>query len=146
MGIRRRRRKLTTLMSRLDQRVRSVELKPFNLLTASQVAAAVQAGEAAAIPEVLVNGTAPYEWTKIQDAYYYPAKLTGNAQDRVEIYLEADLDSLDVDGRLAVSGIHGTNNFDIDVDGDNFTVLFVVVLITSISRTDLLYASVKLAY
>ena len=125
MGIRRRRRKLTTLMSRLDQRVRSVELKPFNLLTASQVAAAVQAGEAAAIPEVLVNGTAPYEWTKIQDAYYYPAKLTGNAQDRVEIYLEADLDSLDVDGRLAVSGIHGTNNFDIDVDGDNFTVLFV---------------------
>lgn len=125
MGIRRRRRKLTTLMSRLDQRVRSVELKPFNLLTASQVAAAVEAGEAAASPEVLVSGTAPYEWTRIQDAYYYPAKLTGNAQDRVEIYLEADLDNLDVNGRLAVSGIHGTSNFDIDVDGDNFTVLFL---------------------
>ena len=125
MGIRRRRRKLTTLMSRLDQRVRSVELKPFNLLTASEVAAAVEAGEAADRPDVLVSGAAPYEWTRIQDAYYYPKKLTGNDEDRVEIYLEADLDDLDVDGRLAVSGIHGTSTFDIDVDGENFTVLHI---------------------
>lgn len=125
MGIRRRRRKLTTLMSRLDQRVRSVELKPFSLLTASEVAAAVEAGEAADRPDVLVSGAAPYEWTRIQDAYYYPKKLTGNNEDRVEIYLEADLDNLDVDGRLAVSGIHGTSTFDIDVDGENFTVLHI---------------------
>ena len=125
MGIRRRRRKLTTLMSRLDQRVRSVELKPFSLLTASEVAAAVEAGEAADRPDVLVSGAAPYEWTRVQDAYYYPKKLTGNNEDRVEIYLEADLDNLDVDGRLAVSGIHGTSTFDIDVDGENFTVLHI---------------------
>ena len=125
MGIRRRRRKLTTLMSRLDQRVRSVELKPFSLLTASEVAAAVEAGEAADRPDVLVSGAAPYEWTRIQDAYYYPKKLTGNDEDRVEIYLEADLDNLDVNGRLAVSGIHGTSTFDIDVDGENFTVLHI---------------------
>lgn len=125
MGIRRRKRKLSTLVGRLDQRVRSVELRPFNLLTASEVAAAVEAGQVADRPDVLVSGSAPYEWTRIQDAYYYPKKLTGNNEDRVEIYLEADLDNLDVDGRLAVSGIHGTSTFDIDVDGDNFTVLHI---------------------
>lgn len=125
MGIRRRRRKLTTLVSRLDQRLRSVELKPISLLTSAQIAAAIEQGAASTSPEVLVSGTAPYEWTRIQDAYYYPAKLTSNTEDRVEIYLEADLDNLDVDGRLAVSGIHGTSSLDIDVDSDNFTVLHV---------------------
>lgn len=123
MGIRRRRRKLTTLVSRLDQRLRSVELKPISLLTAAQVAAAVEEGAASELPEVLVSGAAPYEWLRVQDAYYYPAKLASNTEDRVEIYLEADLDNLDRGGRLAVSGIHGTSSFDIDVDGDNFTVL-----------------------
>jgi len=125
MGIRRRRRKLTTLMSRLDQRVRSVELRPISLLTAAQVAAAIEDGALEERPDVLVSGAAPYEWTRVQDAYYYPAKLTSNSEDRVEIYVEASLDRLDVGGRLAVSGIHGTSTFNIDVDSDNFTVLFV---------------------
>lgn len=123
MGIRRRRKKLSTQVGRLDQRIKSVELRPINLLTSTQVAAAIEDGEIQSRPDVLVTNAAPYEWTSIQDAYYYPRKLTGENEDRVEIYLEADLDNLNVGGRLAVEGIHGTQSFNIDVDGDNFTVL-----------------------
>jgi hypothetical protein len=122
MGIRRRKRKLSTLMSRLDQRVRSVELRPISLLTDGQVQSAVNFAASTPTPVTLVSGTAPNEWRPIHDAYYYPKKLTGSTEDRVEIYLEADI-SAEIGTTLAVSGIHGTSTEEIDVDSDAFSLL-----------------------
>ena len=122
MGIRRRKKKLSTLISRLDQRVRSVELRPISLLTDGQIQSAVDFAASAPTPVTLVSGTAPNEWRPIHDAYYYPKKLTGGAEDRVEIYLEADI-SAEIGTTLAVSGIHGTSTEEIDVDSDSFSVL-----------------------
>lgn len=122
MGIRRRRKKLTTLMSRLDQRVKSVELRPISLLTESQVTAAVDAGETTGgqDPTTVIAIDAP-KFVKVVDAIAYPKKYTGST-DLVEIYLEADLELSEGD-RLEVSGIHGTSTVDIDVASDNFKVL-----------------------
>jgi len=121
MGIRRRRRKLTSLMSRLDQRVRAVELRPINLLTTGQINDAVEIGAPAVGPETVVSASAPYQFRKIQDAYVYPKGLIGKSTDRVEIYLESDLGAAAGD-RIEVSGIHWGSSSAIDVDGDNFTV------------------------
>jgi hypothetical protein len=120
MGIRRRRRKLSTLMSRLDQRVRSVELRPVSLLTSDQINDAIDSGELLSPPESFVGSSAPNQFYKIEDAYIYPKSL-GLPEDRVEIYLEVDLNV--VKGEiLEISGIHGTQNHDIDVDGESFVV------------------------
>jgi hypothetical protein len=120
MGIRRRRRKLSTLMSRLDQRVKSVELRPISLLTEDQINNAVDSGDFLSPPESFVGPSAPNQFYKIEDAYIYP-KSIGLPEDRVEIYLEADLGAAKGD-ILEISGIHGTQNHDIDVDGDSFVV------------------------
>jgi hypothetical protein len=109
-------------MSRLDQRVKSVELRPINLLTESQVTAAVATGETTTgqDPTTVIAIDAP-KFVKVVDAIAYPKKYTGST-DLVEIYLEADLELSDGD-RLEVSGIHGTADVNIDVDGDNFKIL-----------------------
>lgn len=120
MGIRRRRRKLTTLVSNLDQRVKSVELRPISLLTEGQVQSAIESGAASANPVTVRGIAAPAQFRKIEDAYIYPKRITGN-EDRVEIYLESDL-GLAVGDRLQVSGIHGTQNANLDASSDNFTV------------------------
>ncbi len=124
MGIRRRRRKLTTLMSRLDQRVKSVELRPITLLTQDQITAAVNAGETPASqdPTTVIAIDAP-RFVKVVDAIAYPAKYTGTT-DLVEIYLEADIEAAKGD-RIEVSGIHGRADADLDASGDNFTVTAV---------------------
>ena len=116
MGARRRRRKLTTLMGRFDQRIRSVELRPINLLTSDQIQSAVEIAPPGIAPSTVVSGAAPAQFRKIHDAYVYPKKLTGASEDRVEIYLEADL-GLEIGETIEVSGIHGTSTEDIDVDG-----------------------------
>lgn len=116
MGIRRRRRRLSSLLTRLDDRVRSVELRPVSLLSSSEVENLVSLGEAIAQPTNLVSGTAPNEFRKIQDAYIYPKARTGS-EDRVAIYLESDL-QLTVGDTLEVSGIHGTSTFDLDTSGE----------------------------
>mgnify|MGYP006086732241 CR=1 FL=1 len=120
MGIRRRRRRLTTLVSRLDQRVRSVELRPMTLLTSTEVNSAITTGESLSAPGSFVGAAAPNQFYKIEDAYIYPKAITGT-EDRVEIYLEADL-GLQKGDRIEVSGIHGTQGNILDADGDNFTV------------------------
>lgn len=111
-------------MSRLDQRVRSVELRPISLLTSSDIDTAITIGEASTGPETVVSSSAPYQFRKIEDAYVYPKALTGLNEDRVEIYLESDI-SAAVGERIEISGIHGTSTEDIDVDGDAFTVKYV---------------------
>lgn len=121
MGIRRRRRKLTTLLGRMEQRVRSVELRPINLLTSSEVATAVVIGAPATSPETVVGAAAPYQFKKVHDAYIYPKALTGLSEDRVEIYTEADTGAA-VNERIEVSGIHYGSSEPIDVTSDNFTL------------------------
>lgn len=116
MGIRRRRRKLTSLMSRLEQRVKSVELRSTNLLTDSQVQALLPTGPDDSSPTSIVSSAAPAQFRKVQDAYLYPKKFTGFAADRVEIYLESDLE-LSNNEKIEVSGIHGASNLAIDVSG-----------------------------
>lgn len=123
MGIRRRRKKLTTMLSSIESRVRTVEMRPISLLTADQVNAAVTIGSitAGAQDGFFIGSSAPNTYHIIQDAYYYPAKLTGKADDLVEIYLQDSL-SLSVDDRIEISGIHGTIAENIDVTSNNFTV------------------------
>lgn len=121
MGIRRRRRKLSSVMSRLDQRVKSVELRPVSLLTSDEVAAAVEIGQPSTGPATAVSANAPWQFRKIQDAYVYPKGVIGGTTDRVEIYLESDLGAVAGD-RLEVSGIHWASSSAVDVDSDNFTV------------------------
>ena len=120
MGIRRRRRRLTTLISRMEQRVRSVELRPISLLTSSQVAAVVQIADPAVGPETVVSASAPFQFKKVQDGYVYPKALTGLSNDRVELYTEADTGAA-VGERVEVSGIHWASSSQIDVTSDNFT-------------------------
>jgi hypothetical protein len=116
MGTRKRRRKLTTLMGRFDQRIRDVELRPINLLSSGEIQAAVTIAPPGVTPSTVVSASAPAQFRKVQDAYIYPKKLTGLSEDRVEIYLEADLGAA-VGETIEVSGIHGTSTEDIDVDG-----------------------------
>jgi Chaperone of endosialidase len=120
MGIRRRRRKLTTLMSRLDQRVKAVELRPISLLTQSQVAAAIETGTTTQEPTAVLDIDAPM-FRKVQDAYIYPKRITGS-EDRVEIYLESDL-KLEKGETLHVSGIHAASGGTaLDASSESFKV------------------------
>ena len=121
MSIRKRRRKLSSLMSRMEQRVRSVELRPINLLTTGQVEELLVVGDAASGPATIVSSTAPYQFRRVHDGYVYPKALTKLSTDRVELYLEADLGAAAGD-RLEVSGIHWASSTAIDVTSDNFTV------------------------
>lgn len=121
MSIRRRRRKLTTLLGRMEQRVRSVELRPISLLTSSEIEAAVEVGAPATSPETVVGAAAPWQFKKVQDGYIYPKALTGLSEDRVELYTEADTGA-EVNDRIEVSGIHWASSEPIDVTSDNFTV------------------------
>lgn len=121
MGIRRRRRKLTTTLSTMETRLKSVELRPISLLTTEQINAAVTIGASTAPDRFFIGDDAPNTYNIIHDAYYYPKKLTGKDNDLVEIYTQGSL-SLSVDKRIEISGIHGTVDTAIDVTSDNFTV------------------------
>jgi hypothetical protein len=121
MGIRKRRRKLTTLMSRLDQRVKSVELRPISLLTQDQINAAVATEDTAGNdPTTVISINAP-KFVKVFDAIAYPKSVTGTT-DLVEIYLEASL-GVSKGDRIEVSGIHGTDTAILDASSDNFKVV-----------------------
>lgn len=121
MGIRRRRRKLTTTLSSMQSRLKSVELRPISLLTTDQINAAVTIGAADTPDRFFIGDNAPNTYNIIHDAYYYPKKLTGKDNDLVEIYTQGSL-NLSVDKRIEISGIHGTADTVIDVTSDNFTV------------------------
>ena len=123
MGIRRRRRKLTTLVGTLDQRVRAVELRAINLLTSDQIAAATGTGEEApadAPPTNIISGSAPARWVRVEDAYLYPKKLTGLDEDRVNIYTQVDL-GLSKNQTIQVSGVRWIGDVNVDAEG-SFTI------------------------
>ncbi len=105
-------------MSRLEQRVRSVEMRSTNLLTNSEIQALLPIDTAPETPASVVGPDAPGQFRKIQDAYLYTAKHAGTQQDRVEIYLESDL-GVETNEKIEVRGIYITTDasLQIDVDG-----------------------------
>ena len=121
MAIRRRRKKLTNLLSTLDRRVKGLELRPIDLLSAS-AAAAIQA-TAQDVINVIVSDSAPYQYRPIHKAYFYGSRVTG-AGSRVELYLESDL-KLKAKDRAEVSGVNGTTTTDLELSSDSATVVSV---------------------
>jgi hypothetical protein len=121
LAIRRRRKKLTNLLSTLDRRVKGLELRPIDLLSAS-AAAAIQA-TAQDVINVIVSDSAPYQYRPIHKAYFYGSRVTG-AGSRVELYLESDL-KLKAKDRAEVSGVNGTATTDLELSSDNATVVSV---------------------
>lgn len=117
MGIRRRRRQLTTLMNRMDQRVRSVELRPISLLTQAQISSLVSTGATATeTSPTIVSSSAPNQWARVASAWLYPKKATGLKSDYVEVMFESDI-GLAVSDSIQVSGIHYVSAGDIEVSG-----------------------------
>jgi len=72
-------------------------------------------------PETAVSASAPWQFIKVQDGYVYPKALTGNTNDRVELYTEADIGA-EVGDRVEVSGVHWASSSQMDVTGDNFVI------------------------
>jgi hypothetical protein len=89
----------------MERRVNTVELRPISLLTSSQVAAIVAGGESLdAGPDTIVSLSAPNQYKRIIEGYYYSNLLTGE-EPRVELYFSADT-GLDTDKTIRVEGIH----------------------------------------
>lgn len=117
MGIRRRRKTLTNLLSTMERRVTSVELRPINLLTSAQVAGALAGGDETLDegPNAVVSLNAPNQYKPIADGYYYGPNVSG--KPRVELYFEAD-PGLQEDNTIQISGINKLNNNGTPVDFD----------------------------
>lgn len=104
MAIRRRRKTLTNLLSTMERRVTSVELRPINLLTAAQVAGAVGGDEELdGGPDSVVSLNAPNQYKPITDGYYYGSNIAG--KPRVELYFNGD-PGLAKDKTIRISGIN----------------------------------------
>lgn len=106
MAIRRRRKTLTNLLSTIDRRVTSVELRPISLLTTAEVNAAVATPETLdSGPDTIVGGlSAPNQYKAVTEGYYYPGRMTGSAP-RVELYFTAR-PGINRGDTIRISGIH----------------------------------------
>ena len=121
MGIRRRRKKLTTIISSVDRRLRSVEYRhvPTKIAPKSITTTEITDGT---IPssDPKDNGatgsvsstTAPVEFAVITAATYSPRNVTGTV-DRVDITTATD-HGLSKDQKVT---IYGLNNSDVNLDG-----------------------------
>lgn len=106
----------------MERRVTAVELRPINLLTASQIAAAT-GGEDEVLdegPNSVVGPNAPNRYKPIQEGYFYSKRVTGGGSG-VEFYFESDL-GISKDETLRVSGVNklqnGSNIVDFDLSKD----------------------------
>jgi hypothetical protein len=99
--MRQRRKKLTTTISRLDRRVRNVELKgPTGTVTST---AAVDPANDIVDPVIsITNNLAPNSWVRVTGGWYYPQQFIGQKQDRIEYYHEGTIDGLDSTGTTAI--------------------------------------------
>jgi hypothetical protein len=88
MTMRRRRKKLSSIVYNMDRRIRSVELKK-TVFTKAGLSPSVDDEVDPTLPEGTVYaGDAPNAWHRITGAYYYPARIIGSG-DRAEIFLAA---------------------------------------------------------
>ena len=116
MAIRRRRKTLTNLLSTLERRVTTVELRPINLLTAAQVAAATT-GEDEELdggPNSIVGPNAPNQYKPIIEGYFYSTRVTSGGS-LVELYFEAET-GIEDEKTIRVSGVNKLDNNGTAVD------------------------------
>jgi len=103
----------------MERRVTSVELRPINLLTSSQVAAATAEEETLDPgPDSVVALNAPNQYRPITDGFYYSSNVAG--KPRVELYFNGD-PGLAKDKTIRISGINKliNNNNPVDFDISN---------------------------
>jgi hypothetical protein len=121
MGIRRRRKKLTTVINSVDRRLRSVEYRsvPTRLKPATVTAANIAPGtippsdpKDSGATGATSSTTAPVEFAVITAATYSAANITGTV-DRVDI-TTATNHGLLVGNKVT---IYGLNNHDVNLDG-----------------------------
>lgn len=102
MAIRRKRKTLTNVLSQMDSRIRSTELRQLS----SGSGLAVEAGTSYATSTSLgtvVSDNAPADFIRILGGQYYSKRVTGGV-DKVELYLASDT-GVSSRGTITVSGI-----------------------------------------
>ena len=91
MALRRRRKKLTSLLSSVDRRLKNVELKNSKGVTATTI---VEDSNNNIIepPVGVISTDTPNPWVHVVGGYWYPAQTTNatNGHDRIELWFEAD--------------------------------------------------------
>ena len=102
-SIRSRRKKLTTLLTDVNTRLKGVELRSIGQQAAD--AASLETDENLITPGSYLSNIAPATWKRVIGGWYYPKRVTGLANDRVELFLNVDA-GLEVDETLEVSGIN----------------------------------------
>ena len=121
MGIRRRRKKLTTIITSVDRRLRSVEYRnvPTKIAAKSITTDQITDGtipssdpKDAGATGAIASETAPAEFAIITAATYSARNITGTV-DRVDITTAAD-HGLSVGDKVT---IYGLNNNDVNLDG-----------------------------
>ncbi len=85
MGIRRRRKKLTNLISNMDRRIRSVEFKKtaYGITTTTEEKSSNEEVGGNEPPGSVYSPTLPNPWTRVKRAYFHPSNVI--AGDRFEI-------------------------------------------------------------
>jgi hypothetical protein len=117
----------------MEGRVTSVELRPINLLTAAQIAAAL-AGEDETLdggPDTVVGLDAPNQYKPVIDGYFYAKDLTGSGS-RVDLYFTTDT-GLSKGDTIQISGIHDlvhpnnstTGTRELEISSDNYKTISV---------------------
>jgi hypothetical protein len=108
MSIRRRRKKLTSLISNLDRDIRSTTLRQVKRQTAPAASDVTEEAETTntdtTTPPVgtEITETAPDQWAKVVGGYYYPPTRTGGL-GQVELFIGEDL-QLSTSDKMYVSG------------------------------------------
>jgi len=107
----------------MERRVTAVELRPINLLPASQIPG--ENDDLDPGPDTVVGLDAPNQYKKVVGGYYYSSQITGVSKPRIELYFEAD-PGLQDDLTVRVSGVHNIvhsgNNVAITASGDFRTI------------------------
>ena len=102
-SIRNRRKKITTLLTDVNSRIRNVELRSTSQQAATSNTEVTD--ETFVTPGSYLSSIAPSTWKRVIGGWYYPKQVTGLKNDRVEIFLNVDA-GLEVDEYLEVSGIN----------------------------------------
>lgn len=127
MTMRRRRKKLSSLVYNMDRRIRSVELKKTVFAKAGLSPSVDDEVEPTLPDETIYAGDAPNAWHRITGAYYYPARIIGSG-DRAEIFLAASDSGLGAERGDVISisrlqsSVGGVDILTTDSDPDYYTV------------------------
>lgn len=115
MSMRRRRKKLTNVISSIDKRLRATSLRQVKRVTLAGTDAKeeIETTTPASSPTppvgTEISVVAPDQWAKVIGGYYYPPNKTGGL-GQVELFLEENL-QLSVSDDMYVSGVQVKWNF-----------------------------------